>query len=63
VGQSQQARHGPLHAVHVAAGARMVDFAGWSMPVQYSGVIAEHLAVTWARRSWRDPGPSSFSRS
>jgi aminomethyltransferase len=34
-----------LHAVHVAAGARMVDFFGWQMPVQYTGVIDEHLAV------------------
>jgi aminomethyltransferase len=29
----------------VAAGARMVEFAGWEMPVQYEGVRAEHLAV------------------
>lgn len=35
----------PLYAAHRRAGARMVDFAGWEMPVQYSGVIAEHLAV------------------
>lgn len=35
----------PLHERHLAAGARMVPFAGWQMPVQYSGVIAEHLAV------------------
>jgi aminomethyltransferase len=36
----------PLHAQHVAAGARMVDFGGWDMPVQYpSGIIAEHLAT------------------
>jgi aminomethyltransferase len=30
---------------HVAAGAKMVEFAGWEMPVQYSGVGAEHKAV------------------
>lgn len=30
---------------HVAMGARMVPFAGWSMPVQYAGVIEEHQAV------------------
>jgi aminomethyltransferase len=30
---------------HVAAGAKMVDFAGWEMPVQYEGVRQEHLAV------------------
>ncbi|HKQ61452.1 MAG TPA: glycine cleavage system aminomethyltransferase GcvT [Candidatus Polarisedimenticolaceae bacterium] len=35
----------PLHELHLAAGARMVDFAGWHMPVQYAGVIEEHLAV------------------
>jgi aminomethyltransferase len=34
-----------LHDRHVAAGARMVPFAGWEMPVQYAGVIPEHLAV------------------
>jgi aminomethyltransferase len=35
----------PLYERHVAMGARMVDFAGWEMPVQYSGVIDEHNAV------------------
>jgi aminomethyltransferase len=35
----------PLHERHLAAGARMVPFAGWEMPVQYTGVIPEHLAV------------------
>ena len=35
----------PLHSRHVAAGARMVPFAGWEMPVQYEGVIPEHQAV------------------
>jgi aminomethyltransferase len=34
-----------LHAAHVALGARMVPFAGWEMPVEYSGITAEHLAV------------------
>jgi len=42
-------RRTPLHARHVALGARMVPFAGWEMPVQYNGVGAEHLAV---RRLW-----------
>jgi len=32
----------PLYDAHVALGARMVDFAGWQMPVQYAGIIAEH---------------------
>lgn len=35
----------PLHDRHVAAGAKLVEFAGWEMPVQYSGVIGEHRAV------------------
>ncbi len=35
----------PLHAEHLALGARMVEFAGWDMPVQYSGVIQEAKAV------------------
>ena len=37
-------RHTPLHALHLELGARMVPFAGYSMPVQYpAGVLAEHL--------------------
>lgn len=35
----------PLHATHIAAGARMVDFAGWDMPVNYGSQIEEHHAV------------------
>jgi aminomethyltransferase len=35
----------PLYDAHRAAGARMVPFAGWEMPVQYEGVRQEHLAV------------------
>jgi aminomethyltransferase len=35
----------PLHSIHRALGARMVDFGGWDMPVQYSGIIDEHHAV------------------
>jgi aminomethyltransferase len=35
----------PLYEAHRALGARMVEFAGWEMPVQYSGVIDEHVAV------------------
>jgi len=38
-------RRTPLHDRHVTAGARMVPFAGWEMPVQYEGVGAEHRAV------------------
>src|SRR4030088_1396673 len=36
----------PLNALHRRLGARMVDFAGWDMPVQYpTGILAEHQAV------------------
>jgi aminomethyltransferase len=38
-------RRTPLHDEHVALGARMVPFAGWEMPVQYTGVTEEHRAV------------------
>jgi aminomethyltransferase len=34
-----------LYDWHLAQGARMVPFAGWSMPLQYEGIVAEHLAV------------------
>ena len=39
------AKQTPLHAAHVAAGARMVDFAGWDMPVNYGSQIEEHHAL------------------
>ena len=35
----------PLHGAHLAAGAKLVDFAGWEMPLQYSGIREEHIAV------------------
>src|SRR5689334_17398566 len=38
----------PLNSVHRALGAKMVDFGGWDMPVQYSGIIDEHNAVRTA---------------
>ncbi|HEX3554722.1 MAG TPA: glycine cleavage system aminomethyltransferase GcvT [Thermoanaerobaculia bacterium] len=38
----------PLYDCHLEAGAKMVDFAGWQMPVQYHGVIDEHRAVRTA---------------
>ncbi len=41
-------RRTPLFERHQAAGAKLVDFAGWEMPVQYEGVIAEHMAVRQA---------------
>src|SRR6476469_3151109 len=41
----QTLRRTPLYDRHVAAGARLVPFAGWEMPVQYEGVLPEHRAV------------------
>ena len=35
----------PLHQAHVKAGARMVPFGGWDMPVQYTGIVEEHRTV------------------
>ncbi|HUS14393.1 MAG TPA: glycine cleavage system aminomethyltransferase GcvT [Chloroflexia bacterium] len=35
----------PLNAAHRALGARMVEFGGWEMPVQYKGILEEHRAV------------------
>src|SRR5579885_1089136 len=35
----------PLNATHRRMGAKMVDFGGWDMPVQYSGIVDEHLTV------------------
>ena len=38
-------RRTPLYEAHLAAGAKLVPFAGWEMPIQYAGIKAEHLAV------------------
>src|SRR6201997_3330050 len=38
----------PLYAVHKALGARLVPFGGWEMPVEYSGIAKEHMAVRTA---------------
>ena len=46
-----------LYDCHLAADARMVDFGGWDMPIQYkTGIRAEHLAVA-------DPGAGVFDLS
>ena len=37
-----------LNATHRASGAKMVDYCGWDMPVEYSGITREHLAVRTA---------------
>jgi len=38
-------RKTPLYDKHVALGGRIVDFSGWALPVQYSGIVEEHLAT------------------
>src|SRR5512147_2844097 len=38
----------PLYECHIALGARMVEFGGWEMPVQYQGIATEHQAVRTA---------------
>lgn len=42
---SEDLKQTPMTGRHIERGARMVPFAGWKMPVQYEGVIAEHNAV------------------
>ena len=41
-------RKTPLYDAHVRAGAKIVPFAGWQMPVQYTGIVDEHSAVRTA---------------
>jgi len=43
--QSASLRRTALNSVHRALGAKMVEFGGWDMPVQFTGIIAEHMAV------------------
>ena len=43
--QTNQLARTPLYDWHVAHGARMVDFFGWAMPVQYTSIVEEHLAT------------------
>lgn len=42
---SEPLKRTPLHAFHTDHDARMVPFAGWEMPVQYTSILEEHLAV------------------
>jgi glycine cleavage system T protein (aminomethyltransferase) len=63
----------PINAAHEAAGARFTDFGGWSMPVQYRGVLEEHASVRNAvgvfdvshlgRFEVRGPGSAELLRS
>jgi glycine cleavage system T protein (aminomethyltransferase) len=45
VESSSDLKRTALHSVHTAAGAKMVPFAGWHMPIEYTGVVSEHMAV------------------
>lgn len=42
---TDQIKKTALHDIHVALGAKMVEFGGWDMPLYYQGIIAEHHAV------------------
>jgi aminomethyltransferase len=42
---TEKLKRTPLYAAHVGSGAKMVGFGGWEMPVQYSSIVDEHLAV------------------
>jgi aminomethyltransferase len=67
-----QLRRSPLHARHLEAGAKIADFGGWEMPIEYAGggVIAEHTAVREAvgifdvshlgKATVRGPGAADF---
>lgn len=43
--QTTELKRTPLYAAHIEAGAKLVSFAGWQMPIQYRGIREEHLAV------------------
>ena len=49
----------PLFAAHQKLGARLIEFGGWEMPVQYSSIVDEHLAV---RNEFRRQGIASALR-
>ena len=43
--ERNMAKQTPLYAAHLAAGAKMVDFAGWDMPIHYGSLLEEHKQV------------------
>jgi aminomethyltransferase len=45
MGDEGQLLRSPLHDRHVALGAKLAEFGGWSMPLEYSGAVKEHTAV------------------
>jgi aminomethyltransferase len=42
---SSELKRTPLHEVHTSAGAKMVPFSGWHMPIEYLGLVSEHMGV------------------
>jgi aminomethyltransferase len=44
-GREMAEKRTPLYDVHVASGAKVIEFGGWLMPVQYTGILEEHRAV------------------
>jgi glycine cleavage system aminomethyltransferase T len=54
--QGSMLKRTQLFAAHQQLGARLVEFGGWEMPVEYSGIIQEHRAV---RRAAGIPGEAS----
>ena len=44
-GDYRQMKRTPLYAAHQRLGGRLIEFGGWEMPVQYTGIVDEHLAV------------------
>ena len=57
--------HSPLHDRHVALGAKMADFGGWEMPIEYpgGGVLKEHAAVREAVGDLRRQPPRQGRRA
>ena len=63
-------KRSPLHERHAALGAKFAEFGGWEMPLEYSGVVAEHTAVRTAvgvfdvshlgKASVRGPGAAAY---
>ena len=42
----------PFTETHISLGAKMHEFAGYNMPIEYSGIIDEHLTVCQVRMLW-----------
>jgi hypothetical protein len=63
---SEELKRTPLEAEHLRLGAKMAPFAGWQMPIEYEGALAEHRAVRThvglsGRSKWSGPARSGCS--